>query len=240
MTNRPFYKFDAEADKVWAALWKRQYPECQKYAHSMWIEGLEKLNMPSDRVPDFEEMSKQLQDEVGWTLVSTDVQYSSGQDWFEALARKEFLITEYVRTMDVLDYTPLPDIWHDAFGHLPFMIHQDYADYVHEWALKAVQFTPEMRKGLGSIWWYAIEFGLMKEEGELKAFGAGLLSGYTELQHVMTGTVNASEFDMSRVTNIPPSPHEFHEEMFIFENFQQLQEILKQWYEHHQNERIMV
>jgi phenylalanine-4-hydroxylase len=237
--KRPFYKFDAEADKVWAALWKRQYPECQKYAHSMWKDGLKELNLPYDRVPDFAEMNKLFQDKVGWSLVSTDVQYSSGQDWFEALARKEFLITEYIRTMDVLDYTPLPDIWHDTFGHLPYMIIPEYAEYIHDWALKAIEFAPEARKGMGSIWWYAIEFGLMKDAGETKAFGAGLMSGYTELQRVMHGTVNAKPFDMNKVTNIPPSPHNYHEEMFIFEDFQQLRDILNGWYEHHKAERIM-
>lgn len=238
MTQRPFYKFDAQADKIWATLYQKQYAPCLKYAHPTWIEGLKKLNISADRVPDFEAMNDIFKREVGWELVSTDVQYSDGQDWFENLAEKKFLITEYIRPEDSLEYTPLPDIWHDAFGHLPWMINPEYAEYVHDFALKSVQFTQEERHGFGSLWWYSIEFGLMKVNGEMKAFGAGLMSSYAEMQRGMNGTVEQKPFTLERMDNIDPSPHEYHTELFVFDDFNHLRESTEAWYTHNKDLRI--
>ncbi|MEL6524919.1 MAG: hypothetical protein AAFQ07_04340 [Chloroflexota bacterium] len=239
MAKRPFFDFGAEADKVWQKLWERQYPECVKYAHPIWLEGLKKLGITGDGLPDFDKLDKIFQDEIGWELVSTDVQYSDGQDWFVNLAEKKFLITEYIREMKDLDYTPLPDIWHDAFGHLPWMTHQPYADYVRDFAIKSIEFTPEKRKPFGSLWWYSIEFGLMKHEGETKAFGAGLMSGYAEMQRVMAGTVKQTPFTLARMETIDPSPHEYHDEMFVFDDFAHMSQASEQWYAHHQDLRIV-
>ena len=238
MEQRPFYKFDKTADEIWAKLYAKQIEPCKQHAHPTWIEGLDKLNIAPDRVPDFEAMNEIFKAEVGWELVSTDVQYSDGQDWFENLAEKRFLITEYIRPMDALDYTPLPDIWHDTFGHLPWMINQEYADYVHDFALKSIQFDKEDRHGFGSLWWYSIEFGLMKHEGEVKCFGAGLMSSYAEMQRAMDGTVTQQPFTLERMDVVDPSPHEYHTEMFLFDSFEHLRQSTNGWYIRNQDLRI--
>lgn len=238
MPKRPFFKFDAEADQIWKVLYAKQYPVCQQYAHPRWLEGFKKLNIESERVPDFEAMNEIFKREVGWELVSTDVQYSDGQDWFENLAEKKFLITEYIRPMDKLDYTPLPDIWHDTFGHLPWMIIPEYAEYVHDFALKSIEFTPERRHAFGSLWWYSIEFGLMRHGDELKAFGAGLMSSYAEMLRSMDGSVEQKPFTLERMENTDPSPHEYHTEMFIFNDFQHLRQAAQAWYDHNKQDRI--
>lgn len=231
ITRRPFKVFSREDDRVWQMLYERQWPQVCQHAHSLFFEGWEKLNLPADRLPDFADVNARLKDLTGWELVSTDVQYSSGQDWFEALARKEFLITEYIRDMDVIDYTPLPDIWHDTFGHLPFMANPRYADYVHQFALTAIKYPVEQRFGLGSLWWYSIEFGFMKENGQPKAFGAGLMSGYTELKRAYDGEIPLKPYNLEEITHIAPSPHEYHDRMFVFDSFEQLEQAVYDWEE---------
>jgi phenylalanine-4-hydroxylase len=228
-TRRPFKQFSKADDLVWRMLYERQWPQVSQHAHSMFFEGWEKLDLQPDRVPDFTQVNERLNELVGWELVSTDVQYSNGQDWFEALARKEFLITEYIRGVETLDYTPLPDIWHDTFGHLPFMANACYADYVHRFALTAIQYPVERRFGLGSLWWYAIEFGFMREDGEPKAFGAGLMSGYTELVRACRGEIPLKPYDLNEITHIAPSPHEYHDRMFVFESMDQLEQAVQDW-----------
>lgn len=228
-TRRPFKQFTRVDDEIWRRLYERQWPQVSRHAHSLFFDGWEKLNLSNDHVPDFTEVNERLKALVGWELVSTDVQYSSGQDWFEALARKEFLITEYIRDLDTLDYTPLPDIWHDAFGHLPFMANPRYADYVHRFALTAIQYPVERRFGLGSLWWYSIEFGFMRENGEIKAFGAGLMSGYTELHRAYAGLIPLKPYDLHEITHIAPSPHEYHDRMFVFDSFDQLEQAVDDW-----------
>jgi len=231
MTRRPFFKFTPEDDKIWAMLYDKQFPEVQKHAHPLYLEGLDKLNITPDRVPNFDEMNHFLMDTVGWELVSTDVQYTDGQTWFEHLAERKFLITEYIRPLDALDYTPLPDIWHDVFGHLPFMVHQDYADYIQEFGKRAIDFTVEQRAegGLGSLWWYSVEFGLMNIGNELKAFGAGLMSSYEEMQRAMNGIVEVVPYSIEVTGKTTPSPHEMHTRLFLIESTDQLHEVLHHW-----------
>jgi phenylalanine-4-hydroxylase len=236
--RRPFFKFDATADEAWRLLWERQMPQCQQHACKLWLDGVDKIGLTPDRVPDFAEMNERFKELVGWELVSTDVQYSDGQEWFEHLVRREFLITEYIRDKDSLDYTPLPDIWHDAFGHLPLMADQRYADYIQRFAEYAVRYTKEERKSLGSLWWYTIEFGFMPEDGELKCFGAGLMSSYGEMKHALSDAVEKVPYSLEEFEKIDPSPHRMHHRLFILDSMEQVERSVVDWAEKKERERV--
>jgi phenylalanine-4-hydroxylase len=229
MSKRPFFKFDAQADETWRMLYAKQMAECQKNACKIWLDGVDKIGLTADRVPDFEVMDKRFQELVGWELVSTNVQFSDGQEWFEHLAERKFLITEYIREQKDLDYTPLPDIWHDTFGHLPLMANQRYADYVQEFAKYALQFTKEERKSLGSLWWYTIEFGFMIENGERKCFGAGLMSSYGEMKRALTNAVRKASYSLDAFEQIDPSPHRMHDTLFVLDSMEQLEQSVVDW-----------
>lgn len=236
--RRPFHQFTDDDNLTWRMLFERQYPQVQKHATRMYLEGFEKIGLTAARIPDFAQLSERFKQLVGWELVSTDIQYSSGQDWFEHLARRQFLITEYIRDRKDLEYTPLPDIWHDTFGHLPFMANQWYADYLQKFAQYAIQYTPEERKSLGSLWWYTIEFGLLWEDGELKALGAGLMSSYAELKRVYDGEVKLVPYSLEAFENLPPSPHEFHNQLFILDSWEQLEQTASDWVAAHSYLRL--
>lgn len=227
--KRPFHTFTADDDLTWRLLYEKQWAQCEQYASRRWLEGVEKLGLSADGVPDFAAMSAYFKERVDWELVSTDVVYSDGQDWFEHLDRREFLITEYIREREDLDYTPLPDIWHDTFGHLPFLTEPRYADYLQKFGTVAIQYSPEQRKSLGSLWWYTIEFGFMMEDGEMKAFGAGLMSSPGEMARAYSDAVEKVPFDMSAFESIDPSPHVMHKRLFILESFEQVEHALDEW-----------
>lgn len=229
LVKRPFKRFSEEESEVWQILWDRQYPHIQGRASQYWSGGVDKLGLTRDGIPDFEQMDKRFQDLVGWELVSTEVVFSDGQTWFEALVRKEFLITEYIREKDSLDYTPLPDIYHDAFGHLPLMASQRYADMVHRFAEVVLHCPQELRKEIGSVWWYTIEFGMIQEDDELKAFGAGLMSSYGEFDHAFSDNIKRLPFDPAYIRQVAPSPHEFHKELFVLESIDQIDEFIEDW-----------
>jgi phenylalanine-4-hydroxylase len=220
--RRPFKKWSAAENEVWKILFERQFPNVQKYACQRYFEGHKLLGLTPDHLPDFNELNERFQELVGWELVSTDVQYSSGQDWFEHLVKREFLVTEYIRERDSLDYTPLPDIWHDTFGHLPMLAHKDYADLVYDYAQVMVRLSKEERKGLGSIWWYTIEFGMIRENNDLKAFGAGLFSSHDEIQIAFTDKMRKLPFDPETIAPVAPSPHHIHDTLWTLDSFDQL------------------
>lgn len=231
--KRPFYKFNDHEHGTWKLLYERQIERVQNHACQMWLDGLDTLNLSADHIPDFEAMNQQFQELVGWELVSTDVQFSDGQDWFEHLARRQFLITEYIREREDLDYTPLPDIWHDAFGHLPFMLNQRYADYVQKFAQYALQFSKEDRKSLGSLWWYTIEFGFMMENSEMKAFGAGLMSSPGEMDHAYSDAVAKVPYSLEAFETLDPSPRAMHDKLFILDSIEQLEQSVVDWVDSH-------
>src|SRR5215207_1606919 len=119
LPRRPFHKFTEQDKEVWRILYERQYPNVsEQMSQTYWVEPMHDLGITAE-MPDFEQLSKKLQHKVGWELYSTEQIFSDGQTWFEHLSNKEFLISEYIRDIDSLDYTPLPDIFHDGFGHLP-------------------------------------------------------------------------------------------------------------------------
>jgi len=232
-TKRPFHRFTDDDSLTWRQLYERQFAQTQKRGSTLFAEGVKKIGLTPGHIPDFEALNQWFMTNVGWKLVSTPVQYSSGQDWFEALARKEFLITEYIRDRSDLEYTPLPDIWHDAFGHLPFMAHSWYADYIHRFALHAVKYTPEERISLGSLWWYTVEFGLVYEQGELKALGAGLMSSYAELERAFSNEVRLVPYTLEAFEHIAPSPHVYHDTLFVLDSYAQLLHSVEDWVEAH-------
>ena len=227
--RRPFKNFTPQEDTVWSHLWDRQIDNCRSHACSLWVDGLDKLGLHRERVPDFNVVNEKLKALVGWELVSTDVVFSDGQDWFEHLARKQFLITEYIRDEKDLLYTPMPDIWHDSFGHLPLMTDQRYADYFQHFAQVALRYTKEERKSLGSLWWYTVEFGFLMEAGQMKCFGAGLMSSPGEMEHALSDAVTKVPFAIESFEAVKPSPHEMHHTLFVLDSMEQLHAAPEAW-----------
>lgn len=241
--KRPFKQFSPAEDRVWQMLWDRQIGRVQQYASRLWLDGLDRLGLTRDRVPDFDALNRRMQDLVGWELVSTDVIFSSGQDWFEHLARRQFLVTEYIRDTQDLDYTPLPDIWHDTFGHLPLMANQRYADYVERFGQHAIRFSEQERKSLGSMWWYTIEFGFMLEpdatgQRQMKAFGAGLMSSPGEMDHAWSAAVAKVPYSLEAFEQIDPSPRAMHHKLFVLDSMEQLERSVEDWVAKYEREHV--
>lgn len=245
MTNRrPFKQFSPEEDRIWRMLYAKQMPRAERHASKLWLDGAQALDLSPDRIPEFDALNERFKELVDWELVSTDVIFSDGQSWFEHLARRQFLITEYIRDEKDLDYTPLPDIWHDTFGHLPFMANRRYADYIETFAHHALKYSVEERKSLGSLWWYTIEFGFIMEHqpdgGQaMKAFGAGLLSSPGELDNALTDAVARVPYSLEAFEQIDPSPHAMHKKLFILESMEQLEQSVEDWVVAHKPGEIL-
>jgi len=227
--KRPFFSWSKDQHEVWSLLYARQHSNALARSTAMFREGLDIFHIDGERIPDFERIDQIMQASTGWTLVSTPVQFSDGQDWFERLWERRMLITEYIRSKDDLDYTPLPDIWHDAYGHLPFLASQRYCNLIHAFSRIILDCPKDVRRGLGSIWWHTIEFGLLKEGGKVRALGTGLMSSFGELQYAYSGAVEHRPFDPTDIALYKPSPHAFHERLWVLESFEQLEEFVATW-----------
>jgi phenylalanine-4-hydroxylase len=109
------------------------------------------------------------------------VRYTLADDWYQKFAQRTFLITDYLRTRDQMEFTPEPDMFHDIFGHLPFLTQTFYARIEDKFAPAYMKATAEEREVIKRLAWYSTEFGLVTQENRFKVFGAGIISGRKEL-----------------------------------------------------------
>ena len=185
--------YTAEHHNTYRRLYARQSALLPGLACSAFIGALAHLGV-SDAIPRFEDVNERLFKATGWQLVGVPGLIPE-VPFFTLLAERKFPVTDWIRTPAEFDYIVEPDIFHDLFGHVPLLFEQRYADHIQAYgqgALKAhaLECGPEPVQGavemLSRLYWYTIEFGLIRDEragGQIRAYGAGLLSSPGELAH---------------------------------------------------------
>lgn len=167
---------------TWRQLYARQSALLPGRASSDFIACLPQLGA-SERIPHFEDINQRLMAATGWQIVGVPGLIPE-LDFFRLLSQRRFPVTDWIRTPQELDYIVEPDIFHDLFGHVPLLFHPVLADYMQAYGaggLKAAELgATEL---LSRLYWYSIEFGLIREAGGLRAYGAGILSSAGELAY---------------------------------------------------------
>jgi phenylalanine-4-hydroxylase len=223
--------FSEEQNAVWRELYARQLPNIPKYACREYREGFEILGLPADRIPQLNEMNAVITPRTGWRTVRTVVRYSDAVPWYHHFAKRQFLITDYMRGRNEMDFTPEPDMFHDIFGHLPFMVLPEYTALQDLFAPAFLRATPEQRETIKRLAWFSTEFGLTREDGEPKIFGAGLISSFGEIQHVMAGKTPVRPFTIENVIGYEKAIYTFNEVLFIFDSIDALKTELMRYFD---------
>jgi phenylalanine-4-hydroxylase len=174
--------YDSEDDAIWNDLFARQMEVLPGRAATAFMEGTEKLDLGRGGVPEFGLLSEELDRLTGWSVVPVPMLIPD-HVFFWHLANRRFPAGNFIRTRETFDYIQEPDVFHDVFGHVPMLTDPVYADYMQEYGKagwKAMRYN--RLKALGSLYWYTVEFGLLEETaGDIRAYGAGILSGPTEV-----------------------------------------------------------
>jgi phenylalanine-4-hydroxylase len=139
------------------------------------------LQLDPKRIPTVKHLIERITPRSGWHIERTVVRYTMADDWYKKFAQRVFLITDYLRTRDQMEFTPEPDMFHDIFGHLPFLTQEFYARIEDKFAPAYMKATTEEREVIKRLAWYSTEFGLVAQENRFKVFGAGIISGRKEL-----------------------------------------------------------
>jgi phenylalanine-4-hydroxylase len=211
--------YTEEDHSTWAALFERQLPVAQKYACKEFLEGLPKLQFDPKRLPDPTMISERLRRLTGWTLGDAQNEYLGATEWFEHIAEFRFPVTNYIRKPHELEFTPMPDLFHEYFGHLALFANDYFADSAQMYGpLYLSAQTEQQQLAIARLWWFSIEFGVVRENGEFKAFGAGLLSSPGEMAHAMKPETPKYDFDIRRVAETPSAPYGYHDHFFILES----------------------
>jgi len=147
---------------------------------SAFRRGLDVLRLSRAGIPDFAELSQRLEALTGWRVVAVPGLVPDDV-FFEHLANRRFVAGRFIRRPDQLDYLQEPDVFHDLFGHVPLLTDPAFADYMQAYGaggLRAQQFGALQK--LARLYWYTVEFGLIREAGSLKLYGAGIVSSFGE------------------------------------------------------------
>jgi phenylalanine-4-hydroxylase len=224
-------KFTEDQHRIWKTLFTRQLPQIERYACRDYLAGLDILQLPRDRIPSLSELNETMTPATGWIAARTSVRYTDAVPWYRAFAKRQFLVTDYMRDWDELEFTPEPDMFHDIFGHLPFMVLPRYTGLQEMFAPAFHRADDAQRENIKLLAWFSTEFGLIRENGELKAFGAGLISSISEIEHVMSGKVPILPFTLNNVFEHEKAIYSFNEALFAFDSVQALREELTGYFE---------
>ena len=212
---------EVEHDR-WRRLYARQAGLVEHYAARPFLEGLAMLDA-ADAIPDFEKTNRILADATGWHIVCVPGFIPDAQ-FFDHLANRRFPVTRWIREEHELDYLVEPDLFHDFFGHVPMLLQPTFADFL---VLYGKAGAKAMRMDaldmLARIYWYTVEFGLMEEDGALKAIGAGMLSSSGETVFSVTDPdVLRLPFDPERIMRTAYRIDDFQQVYFVLESLEQL------------------
>jgi phenylalanine-4-hydroxylase len=190
--------YDHDENKVWHELITRQLPLVNRYACPEYLHGLELLNLSHEHIPQCHEVSRVLQATTGWTLEPVPALIPFEQ-FFNLLANRKFPAATFIRRRDELDYLQEPDIFHEVFGHSPLLTHKAYADFTQLYGQLGLNASREDRVMLAKLYWFTIEFGLIKTKQGLKIYGGGILSSKNETLYCIE-SVNAKRYPFDALT----------------------------------------
>lgn len=213
--------------QVWKTLFDRQIALLKPLVSEAYLEALERVRFSADRIPDFAEVDRLLAPLTGWKLKVVP-NISPQKEFFEHLANKRFTATCWLRTMEQLDYIEEPDMFHDVFAHVPLLSNKAYTDFfagIGAIALRHIH-DPVAIEKLGRLYWFTIEFGLIREAGALKIYGAGIISSKGETQHCLGKGPVHKPFDVATIFGTPFRTDIFQETYFIIDSFDQLEAAL--------------
>ncbi|MBX3047355.1 MAG: hypothetical protein KF698_10195 [Anaerolineales bacterium] len=223
--------FSQEQNAVWRELYARQLPNVQEFACREYLDGFARLNLPAEYIPQLKDLNAVITPRTGWSTVRTTVRYSDAVPWYHHFAKRQFLITDYMRGRHEMDFTPEPDMFHDIFGHLPFMALPEYTGLQDLFAPAFLRATDAQRENIKRLAWFSTEFGLIREGGELKIFGAGLMSSFGEIRHVMAGKTPVRPFSVANVIGYEKAIYTFNEVLFVIESIEALKAELAAYFE---------
>ena len=178
--------FSSEQHGIWADLFTGIYqPYFLEHLCNEYKTGFKLLELDPLHIPTVAHLNDHITPRTGWHIERTIVRYTLADDWYQKFAQRIFLITDYLRTRDQMEFTPEPDMFHDIFGHLPYLTMDFYARIEDKFAPAYFKATQEEREVIKRLAWYSTEFGLVMEDNRIKIFGAGIISGRAELANTI-------------------------------------------------------
>lgn len=215
----------AEHD-MWDQLFARQSAMLPGRAASAFLKGIDVLKLSRPGIPDFDELNERLMAATGWQVVAVPGLVPDDV-FFDHLANRRFVAGNFIRRPDQLDYLQEPDVFHDVFGHVPMLADPVFADYMQAYGrggLRSLGFGSLDK--LARLYWYTVEFGLIREADGLRIYGAGIVSSYGESLFALDDpSPNRIGFDLVRVMRTPYRIDDFQQNYFVVPSLDHLLDV---------------
>lgn len=226
--DQGWHNYTPQEHAVWKTLFERQSKLLPGRACDEFVRGMQDLPIGPDQIPNFEQLSETLSQRTGWQIVAVPGLVPDDV-FFEHLAHRRFPAGHFIRKPHELDYLEEPDVFHDVFGHVPMLMNPAIADYIQaygEGGLRAKRLG--VLEKLARVYWYTVEFGLVKQPGGLRVYGAGIASSATEtVFSVEDDSPNRVAFDLERVMRTNYRIDDFQESYFVLDNLNDLLELAR-------------
>lgn len=220
--------YNDEEQAIWRHVAERLEELHQRHASPFYLRAKRDLGISNDRIPQLSEMNRRLKELTNFRLAPIEglVNTRAFLSW---LSWRTMLSTQYIRHHSRPEYTPEPDIVHEAMGHIPMFTNPNFADYSQFIGHGARIATDKQIEELGRLYWFTVEFGLVEHEGDIKAYGAGLLSSYGELEHAFSDKVERRPFVLEEVINHEYTYSDMQPVLYVIPSYAELKEVTRQY-----------
>jgi phenylalanine-4-hydroxylase len=225
VVEQPWSSYSSEDHATWAALFKRQQQILAGRACREFLDNQRRFGMTPDAIPKFDELNRVLGRATGWTLIGVEGLLPE-LTFFDHLANRRFPVTWWIRRPEQIDYIAEPDLFHDLFGHVPLLLNPMFADYMQAYGaggVKAHGLGPDALVHLTRLYWYTVEFGLIKQDDGLRIYGSGIVSSKGESIHCLESNApNRLGFDLRRIMRTRYRIDTYQKTYFVIDSYKQL------------------
>ena len=214
--------YSDEDHDVWRHLYERRMATLGETGSEVFLQGIDRIGLSPDRVPDLAEVNRRLGIRTGWAAVPVGG-FIPAPEFFRCLAARRFPTTIIVRPRAQLDYLPEPDIFHDVFGHVPLHSDPVFADFLQRFgALACASETDTEVTQMARLFWFTVEFGLIRERGMTRIYGSGLISSHGDAANALGNRCRRLPFELDAVLAQPFEIDRFQDVLFVIDSFDQL------------------
>ena len=212
---------------IWRDLVDQQYRLIKDRACKEYLEGLKLLKLPANRAPQLPDINKVLLETTGWKVEPVPALINFDK-FFALLAEKKFPVATFMRTREEFDYLQEPDFFHEIFGHCAMLTNPSFAEFTHIYGQLGRDADKQQRVFLARLYWFTVEFGLVKEDGQTKIYGGGILSSPGETLYSLEGIKPEREsFDINSVLRTPYRIDIMQPKYFVLNEIEQLYKLSK-------------
>jgi phenylalanine-4-hydroxylase len=220
--------YSPEQHGVWAELVRRRMPVLREHACQEYLDGFEAIGLREETIPNLAEVNRRLEARTGWNATPVSG-FLPPEAFFEMLAARRFPTTTWLRDQESMEYTPEPDIFHDVFGHVPMHAHPVFADFLQQYGKVCAGLQDkDALERMGRLFWFTVEFGVIRQSGRIRLYGSGLISSHGESKYLIEaengGGPEIREFNLGQVMEQQFLVSEMQKVLYAVESFDQIYE----------------